>query len=371
MMRKNRVSSRRNHATKVKRTTRRRFLGRTMAVGAGMAASWPLILTPGKAKASTVIRFAHGGGRTKDAQNLHIVKPFMEETGIEVVDYTGEQGLAKMKAMVKTGNLEFDVVSHSGFFGVAAGKEGLLEKLDRSRLDLSGYATPQWLWENTMAWSYYTGGIGYNTEATGHDQVARTWPDHWNVEKFPGRRGFVTYPQETLEAALMADGIAPKDLYPLDVERAFKSLDRIKPDVRLWVAKSAKTVEHLQTKELDFAYTYSGRIEKAGAEGFPLAFNNDMPISVPQNISIMKGTSNYDACMQLVEWMVFHPSGINYLTEFIGYGPTSTVRIDGLSDDVKSKLPRIDNPQACWVDVDWWGENSVEITKRYKEWMIT
>ena len=47
-----------------KDTTRRHFLTSTAKAGAGMAAAWPLILTPGKAKAATVIRYADDGGRT-------------------------------------------------------------------------------------------------------------------------------------------------------------------------------------------------------------------------------------------------------------------------------------------------------------------
>src|SRR4029077_3758347 len=37
----------------------------------------------------------------------------------------------------------------------------------------------------------------------------KTWADFWNVAKWPGKRGLWYGPQETLEVALMADGVPP------------------------------------------------------------------------------------------------------------------------------------------------------------------
>ena len=205
----------------------------------------------------------------------------MKKTGIEVKTYIGSKTLAKIKAMVKTGNLEFDMANDAGTTALAASKEGLLEKLDKSKLDLSRHAIPSWIWDDTVAWEYYSGGIGYNTDTTKDEEAPPSWADYWDVNKYPGRRGFRTRPNETMEQALMADGIAPKDLYPLDIDRAFKSLDRIKPHVKIWISQTAKTIEHLQTKELDYTFTYSGRVMVAKSEGFPLGFNFDIPISSP------------------------------------------------------------------------------------------
>ena len=199
--------------------------------GAGVAAGLPLILTPGKAKASVVIRYADDGGRTGQGRERLYIKPFMEKTGIEVRTRTGDHKLAKLKAMIKTGNLEVDVSQLNAPQSIAGMKEGLSAELDTSRLDLSNHAFPQWVWSAAVAWEYYSGGLGYNTETIEEDGVPQSWADFWDVEKFPGRRGIRPRPQETLEKALMADGVTPKDLYPLDVDRAFEAMDRIKEHI--------------------------------------------------------------------------------------------------------------------------------------------
>ncbi len=351
------------------RSTRRDFLGGATAVGVGIAAGLPVVLTPGKARASEVIRYADDGGRTGQGRDKLYIKPFMKATGIEVKTYIGQKNLAKMKAMVKANNLEFDMVNDGGSNLVSASKAGLLEKLDKSKLDLTHKLFPEWDWEDTLAWEYFSGGLGYNEETISDPPT--TWADFWDIDKYPGRRGMRTRPQYTLEEALMADGVAPKDVYPMDLERAFKSMDRIKPHIKIWIEQTAKTIEHLQTQELDYTSTFSGRIFIARSEGLPLNFVFDMPNSSPQNVGIMKGAQNYDSCLKLVQWFFNGEPGVEWFTAFIGYGPTDSETMAMLSDEVKSKLPDPANPKANWVDVGWWGDNLEDVVKQYKTWLLT
>jgi putative spermidine/putrescine transport system substrate-binding protein len=41
-----------------------------------------------------------------------------------------------------------------------------------------------------------------------------------------------------LEIALLADGVAPDKLYPLDLDRAFKKLDTIKKNTIWWATNA-------------------------------------------------------------------------------------------------------------------------------------
>jgi putative spermidine/putrescine transport system substrate-binding protein len=65
------------------------------------------------------------------------------------------------------------------------------------------------------------------------------WADFWDVAKYPGRRALPKTARLTLEIALMADGVAPADVYRTlrsndGVERAFRKLDQLKPYVEWW-----------------------------------------------------------------------------------------------------------------------------------------
>jgi putative spermidine/putrescine transport system substrate-binding protein len=343
------------------------------AAGAGVAlAAGPLLTTVGRAQASATIRYADDGGYNYDRRFEAYLKPFMEKTGVEIQHYVGDKSLAKMKAMTQVGNLEFDMGNELGTVSAAADKAGYLAPLDKSRLDMSRHMFPEWVFNGSIAWQYYTGGIGYNQKALQGKPLPKTWAEYFDFKAFPGRRGMLSRPQETLEQALMADGVKPSELYPLDLDRAYKSLDRVKNDVKIWINDTGKTIELLQTNEIDYTYTTSARVVAAAKAGVPLGMLSEMPLNPPQNVHIMKGGKNYDACMELAKWFTQNTeAGIRYFTVQIGYGPTDKPTLEGLPQDIKAQLPSRDNPQAVWLNVDWWSQNLEAVTQRHKLWLLT
>ena len=54
-----------------------------------------------------------------------------------------------------------------------------------------------------------------------------------------------------IEAAFLADGVAPDKLYPLDLDRAFKKLDSIKADI-IWWSAGAQSQQLLASAEAPF-----------------------------------------------------------------------------------------------------------------------
>jgi putative spermidine/putrescine transport system substrate-binding protein len=66
-----------------------------------------------------------------------------------------------------------------------------------------------------------------------------SWSDFWDVARFPGRRGLQKVARRNLEIALIADGVAPGDLYRTlrtagGVDQAFRKLDQLKPYIEWW-----------------------------------------------------------------------------------------------------------------------------------------
>ncbi|WP_163591335.1 extracellular solute-binding protein, partial [Klebsiella pneumoniae] len=50
----------------------------------------------------------------------------------------------------------------------------------------------------------------------------RSWADFWDIRGRPGQRAMRKFPFDTIELALLADGVDPRSLYPCDFDRAFK-----------------------------------------------------------------------------------------------------------------------------------------------------
>ena len=74
------------------------------------------------------------GGSYEKAVVEAMVKPFEKETGIKVI-VTSYADFAKMKAMVDTGNIEWDVVDIEDRMLHKGMKEGLFEPLDYTVID--------------------------------------------------------------------------------------------------------------------------------------------------------------------------------------------------------------------------------------------
>ncbi|MGL5183096.1 extracellular solute-binding protein, partial [Herbaspirillum huttiense] len=90
------------------------------------------LLFSGAASAAelTLVNF---GGANGNAQKVAYVEPFQKSTGTKVVtaEFNGE--LAKLKAMVETKKVSWDVVEIDGGDLTRACDDGLIEKLDLAK----------------------------------------------------------------------------------------------------------------------------------------------------------------------------------------------------------------------------------------------
>ena len=106
------------------------------------------------------------------------------------------------------------------------------------------------------------------------DNPPKTMADFFDTKTFPGKRGLRKIPKANLEMALMADGVAPADVYEMlktdeGVDRAFKKLASIKDDIIWWEA-GAQPPQLLADGEVAMTTAYNGRIFNAiAAEGKP------------------------------------------------------------------------------------------------------
>ena len=103
-------------------------------------------------------------------------------------------------------------------------------------------------------------------------QAPQSWQDFWDVANFPGKRALPDYPTYILPMALLADGVPVAELYPLDLDRAFASLEKIKDQVAVWWQAGAQPPQLLQDNEVQYAVSWSGRV--AGQEGIAYSFKD-------------------------------------------------------------------------------------------------
>lgn len=162
-------------------------------------------------------RILESGGPSGESIEKAYITPFTEKTGIKVTRES-PTSLGKLQAMVQSGNATSVLVELGSTNLFMARALDLVEPLDWDKIN------PDPMFEEAKL----PDGFGYQYFSTilawkeGAPKL-ESWADFWDTEKFPGKRALPDYPGYTLPLALLADGVKPEELYPLDVERAFKS----------------------------------------------------------------------------------------------------------------------------------------------------
>src|SRR5580700_1787510 len=134
------------------------------------------------------------------------------------------------------------------------------KKLDITKLPNAAAMPENYRSPYSVAYEFYSSVLAYSQTKYPAGAAPDSWADFWDVKKFPGRRALRNHPLATLEAALMADGVAPDELYPLDVDRAFKKLEQIKPYITVWWTSGAQSAQLLNDGEVDMVMAWNGRV---------------------------------------------------------------------------------------------------------------
>ncbi|CAN5893206.1 ABC transporter substrate-binding protein [soil metagenome] len=315
----------------------------------------------------TVVNF---GGANANAQKKAYYEPF-EKTGTKIVpvEYNGEQ--AKIKAMVETKKVTWDVVEVESPDVARGCDEGLFEKLDYSKIGNKADFLPAavsdcglgiFVWSTVMA---YDGDKLKNGPAT--------WADFWDVKKTPGKRGMRKGARYNLEFALMADGVKPADVYKVlatkeGAERAFKKLTELKPNIQWWEA-GAQPPQFLVAGDVVMSTVYNGRIDAANREGKNLKIGWIGGIYDLDYWVIPKGTPNKDAALKFIAFASL-PENQAVYAQNIAYGPTNTKTLAKLDAKVLGNLPTspANSKDALQFNLVFWADQGEALEKRFAAW---
>jgi putative spermidine/putrescine transport system substrate-binding protein len=343
--------------------------------GGGSAASAEIDLGTGPAEAGTVkpgaldglnMTFASYGGIYQDGQMAAAVTPFAEESGANVLS-DGPMEYAKIQAQVESNNVTWDVVDTDSNW--AAGQCGkLLQKLDYSIIDKSNI--PEGLASDCYvpAMQYATVMV-YNTEK--FSDAPQSWADFFDTKKFPGKRAVqgADVGGGLLEGALIADGVAEEDLYPLDVERALAKVETIKDNLVYWTT-GAQSQQMLEAEEVDMALVWSGRGFGAMENGAPFEPVWETGVVVMDVLAVPTNAKNPKASMALINYALGKEQQ-EKLTEETSYSPVHVDAQPAVNENGKKFLitePEIAD-KVLVSDFAWWGENYASTLERWTAWV--
>jgi len=350
----------------------RRSVLKTAAAGIA-AVAFPTIWTPARAAGKRIVVRDDGGIYTKAYAEV-FYKPFKEKTGIEVVGVAATaEPTAQIRSMVETGNYTWDMakISQPAILTLTRGDKPMLEKHGLESDPVIATIPKQYMSEYGVGTNVYSTVLAYRTDAFKGRQAPQSWADMWNVKDFPGRRGLRKHPFDTLEQALMADGVAPGSVYPINMDRAFKSLDRIKPQVDVWWTSGAQVEQMLGSGEVDMIATWVSRPQAAIANGAKLEIVWNQNIWGCDNWSILKGSPNADACREFIKF-ASDPKRQAAQTQFFTAGVTQVAAFDYIAPEIAKNSPTFPEniKNGVQINAGYWLDNQREGFERFNSWVL-
>ena len=336
------------------RLDRRSFLALCGLAGVAL----PSVLAGKAEAAASEIVMWNFGGLAEKCHRSAIGVPFTAQTGLPLKFDTSGPLEGKIQEMVDSGNVTADVCDADLFNAVSLGATGYLEPIDYAIVSkdktLPGYAL-----EFGISVILYGYAFMYDTEAY-KGAPPTSWADFFDTAKFPGMRSLYKWANGSLEAALMADGVAKDALYPLDMDRALARIKAIKDDTIYW-GSASEAHDMIVNGEVSMGMIWQNRgrnIEEDSKGRYKMVMNQ--ALAMPGGYIVPKGNpGGREAVMQFIAVSQSVDAQVG-LFSCLGMTPANGEAMVKLSaEDAPYAITSEQNiGLVAWQDPTWWGENS-------------
>jgi putative spermidine/putrescine transport system substrate-binding protein len=346
------------------------MLARTLlAIAAVLALSCASLSPSAAARDLTIVE---RGATMAEATQRVFAAPFNAATGIAIAQPSWEGGENALTAALKAASTGWDLIQVDGdelLIGCAGGQ---FEKLDWSQIGGKEHYLPQ---------AVSDCGVGFTvtnlTLAWDRDKFpgTPTWADFWDVAKFPAKRGLQRDVVGNLEIALMADGVAPTDVYKLlatndGVDRAFRKLDQLKPYI-VWWRTEAEAGKILGSGDVLMTSAPSDQIVRdmhATHRNFGIQWNDSLYDVL--SLAVIKGSPNLRDATQFL-YFAGTPAIEGRLVELFGLGGLAKGANDGLPPSLLAVSPTspANLKSGLQIDAGFWHDNLAKLRPRFEAWL--
>jgi putative spermidine/putrescine transport system substrate-binding protein len=341
-----------------------------------------------KAQCAALALFAFGAMTSHAAETLHVVTfggafeaaakkawmdPFTQATGTQFSLESYDGGLAKLSAMEQAKNTTWDLIDLETNDAITGCDEGLLQKFDKKSLGNTSDFIPGSLSDCAVASMVWSTVYAYDTSKL--KSAPSTVNDFFDTQKFPGKRGLRKSPKVTLEWALIADGVDPKDVYkvlgtPAGVDRAFKKLDTIKKDI-VWWESGAQAPQLLADGAVVMVQAYNGRIDDAVRKDHkPFKSVWDAQVYDFEWWAVPTGAKNADLASKFIVSQA-QPKASADLSKYIAYAPPRKEAVALVDKQRLADMPTApaNFKRAVQINANFWADNADAINKRFQVWL--
>ncbi|MGR3563409.1 MAG: ABC transporter substrate-binding protein [Heliomarina sp.] len=352
------------------RLTRRGFIAAMGALGI-----LPALGSKVSAQAKEIV-VVNWGGTAKDVLEEVLAETYTDETGIPVVIDGSGPSAGKIRAMVESGAVVWDLCDSGAGSAIILEQQGVTQPIDYSIVDkskvLEGTA-----YNNGVGNYIYSYVLATNPKMLGGN-VPQNWADVWNTKDFPGMRTFRKSVRGMLESATMAQGIAPEEVYAvLDTEdgiaAAIAKFRELRENIIVWGSGSDSqnlflqeevaigniwsTRAHLLKDQMDegsFQVTFNGGVMAPGIWVVP----KDNPAGTEE---VMKFIAHAQKPELQVKWL-----------ELLGSGPINPAAASMVPAELEKWNPTSPENLATQIlyNDEWYAKHQIAAEEMYVDALI-
>ncbi len=345
---------------------------RRLLAGSAALLATPAILTrPARAAQQLMVRTP--GGAFDDVKRKTVYDPFQAETGIEIV--TVPSTLGKMLAMFKAGQVDLDCIDTANDALLQLEEAGVLAPIDYKAFKYTDPADiePSFKMDYQVGSFAYAFVLAYNTSVFPAGKEPKSWAEFWDLKAFPGPRTLAGMESgaPNLEFALIADGVPKEKVYPIDINRAFKAMSRIKPAVAKFWDTGALSSQMMADKEAVLGVLWNTRVQAAIDGGAPLGIQWNQNQVLVQSYGIPKGAKNADGALRFVDYSLSPVVQARWLAAYKAipvnkkaYSSTNKELIDPATNTPWTVSKGFVN------DIHWWAQNRAKVNQAWSNWVL-
>ncbi|SHG74785.1 extracellular solute-binding protein [Bradyrhizobium erythrophlei] len=312
------------------------------------------------------------GGSFDEIKREHVYEPFRKATGIEIIPVPAT--VPKLLAMHRAGQMEVDLIDTGDDALLELHLAGALMPIDYGAFRLTN---PDDL-DSAVKRKEQVGNFvyamvkGFRVDVFPKGKEPKSWEEFWDIKAFPGPRTMsdMASGAPNLEFALIADGVVPDKVYPIDIDRAFKSMSRVRPAVTKFWDTGALSTQMLIDKEVVLASLWSTRLGVAIDRGAPLGAQWKENMVLIQSYGIPTGSRNVQAAQQFIDFSLQPDIQANWMRAY------KAVPVNRKA--YASTAPELINPQTNqpWTqsgfpqDIDWWAANRNRVNTAWSKWIV-
>jgi putative spermidine/putrescine transport system substrate-binding protein len=332
---------------------------------AGIAATFiALTMVAGTCAAQVTVGYAGFGGTTQEAM-MKALFADADKLGIKIKeDRSG--GWPGIKAYLQSGATGWDLTDTGFAHCEQAAQADLVQPIDYSIVDKS-QIPPNLAHAKYVGFGSFSYGIAYQKKKYGNNPP-KDWADFFDPAKFPGRRSMLGEGLFVLEAALLADGVSPGNVYtvlktPAGQDRAFAKLEKLKPDVAVWWRSPGQAVQLLRDGEVDMIVIGNGRASQLVADGADIGYVWNQAFLDVACFIVPKNVANPKPAMQLIN-AALNAESQGKFTALTGYGSVNPKAFESVALKGKDLSWFPTAPQnvgkQIWADPTWYASTDAD-----------